>query len=613
MSKWVKRVLSALLVCVLIGGAMTTNVSAYTYNADAALKYAKDNVNTSSEQCAGFVSRCLQAGGLSMTYQAGTGPCIRSICTAIGIPYQTGGNIDNNMVALVATLPTLTLDSSGYATTANSSILQAGDVVFQWCSTCPVSPHMMICNGYSGSRAVFYYTNNVGNNVAYNFKSHASHSGHTLVGKVLQIRPQQTQYTVTLNANGSIFSDDSSTSSKTIPVTNGSTYGALPETWLPYYTFDGWYTATSGGTKITETTTVNLTANQTLYARVIPNTYTFTLNANGGTVSPTSITVTFASAFGTLPTPTRTGYIFDGWYGSANEAFYGEVGGSTKITSSTILTSSTFPVILITYPAGSGPCARWVAAPNYVLTLNANGGSVSPASVTQAQGTTYTLPTPTRSGYTFTGWTLSGSGSLSGNVYTFGTSNGTVTAGWMANVTNYTLSLNANGGNVSPASVIQAQGTTYTLPTPTRSGYTFTGWTLSGGGSLNGNVYTFGTSNGTVTAGWTANVTNYTLTYNANGGTGAPTAQTMPANTDFNLSSTVPTRNGYTFLGWNTIATATTATFSPNESVYLTGNTTLYAIWQANPTNTIFSTKYEATFLNWLLFFLGFGWIWMWF
>jgi len=72
-------------------------------------------------------------------------------------------------------------------------------------------------------------------------------------------------------------------------------------------------------------------------------------------------------------------------------------------------------------------------------------------------------------------------------------------------VVSCTLTLNPNNGNISPTSVTQAQNTTYSLPTPTRSGYTFMGWTLSGGGSLNGGVYTFGTSNGTVTAQWTAN------------------------------------------------------------------------------------------------------------
>jgi len=110
----------------------------------------------------------------------------------------------------------------------------------------------------------------------------------------------------------------------------------------------------------------------------------------------------------------------------------------------------------------------------------------------------------------------------------------------------------------------------------------------------------------------------YTLTYNANGGNGAPPPQTVLANTNFNLSSTVPVRSGYIFLGWNTVATAIIDRFSPNESVSLSGNVTLYAVWlengwQANPPKTIFSTKYEANFLNWILFFLCFGWLWMWF
>ena len=528
MTKLTHRLSALLLALMLVVGlAVMANAASYTYNADAALKYAKDNVNTSKEKCAGFVSKCLQeGGGLNVKYSAGTGPLIRNICTAIGIPYNTGGNIDANMVALVATLPTLTLDSNGFPTTANKNILQAGDVVFQWCSTCPISPHMMICNGYSGSNAVFYWTNSVGNNKTYDFKSHKDHSGHTLVGKVLQIRPQNKQYTVTLNANGFGYFYDYSTTPTTavlttaITVTNGSTYGTLPTPErVPGYTFDGWYTAASGGTKVTSSTTVNLTANQTLYAH---------------------------------------------W----------NVGSST-------------------------------------LTLNPNGGTVTPTSVTQAIGSTYILPTPTRSGYTFNGWTLSGYGTLNGNTFTFGTYNGMVTAQWAETATStYTLTINANGGTVTPTSVTQAQGTIYILPTPTRSGYTFTGWTLSGGGTLTGNKYTFGTSNGTVTAQWqwAANVTNYTLTYNANGGTGAPAAQTMPANTDFNLSRTIPVRTGYTFLCWSTAAGKE---FSPGESVYLSGDITLYAVWEQAPDNTTSSTGFLAIIINLILFFFGFGWLWM--
>lgn len=85
--------------------------------------------------------------------------------------------------------------------------------------------------------------------------------------------------------------------------------------------------------------------------------------------------------------------------------------------------------------------------------------------------------------------------------------NGNLVSNGGSQPTTYTLTINPNGGSVSPTSQTGTQGQTYALPTPTRSGYTFTGWTLSGGGSLNGNTYTFSSSNGAVTAGWTLNST----------------------------------------------------------------------------------------------------------
>jgi len=177
----------------------------------------------------------------------------------------------------------------------------------------------------------------------------------------------------------------------------------------------------------------------------------------------------------------------------------------------------------------------------------------------------------------------------------------------------FTLILNANGGTVTPASVTQATGTAYTLPTPTRSGYTFTGWTLSGGGSLSGTVYTFGTSNGTVTAGWTANVTNYNVTVNNGTGGGsyatnavvAITANGAPAGKVFDKWITT---DGVSFANAN----ASTTTFTmPAKNVTVTA--TYKDIGNSNPIKTIFSTKYESNFFNWLLFFLCFGFIWMWF
>ena len=123
--------------------------------------------------------------------------------------------------------------------------------------------------------------------------------------KVTPIGP----YTVTFNANGGSVT----TTSKT--VTSGSTYGTLPTPTRSGYTFDGWYTAASGGTKITSSTTVNLTGNQTLYAHwtKIPEMCTVTFDANGGTVDQKTVQIAKGSTLDTLPTPMRIGYTFLCW------------------------------------------------------------------------------------------------------------------------------------------------------------------------------------------------------------------------------------------------------------------------------------------------------------
>ncbi len=136
-----------------------------------------------------------------------------------------------------------------------------------------------------------------------------------------------TTVTVTFNANGGSVSPSSAT------VTVGSAYGTLPTPTRTGYRFTGWYTAASGGTQVTASTTVTNTSSHTLYAHWTPYTYTVTLNANGGSVSPTSITVTYDSTYSGLPTPTRTGYDFNGWFTASS-------GGSQVTTSTKVTTAS---------------------------------------------------------------------------------------------------------------------------------------------------------------------------------------------------------------------------------------------------------------------------------
>lgn len=124
----------------------------------------------------------------------------------------------------------------------------------------------------------------------------------------------------------------------------------------------------------------------TLSKKSCTTTKTVRLNANGGTVGTKSKKVTIGKTYGTLPTPTRTGYEFDGWYTQ-------ETGG-TKVTATTSVGTNP-PTTLY---------AHWIAK-KYTVTLDANGGTVSMASRTATYGSEYpALPAPTREGYTFDGW-----------------------------------------------------------------------------------------------------------------------------------------------------------------------------------------------------------------
>ena len=97
-------------------------------------------------------------------------------------------------------------------------------------------------------------------------------------------------------------------------ITYGGTYGDLESPERDGYTFTGWYTAANGGTQITKDTKVEVTSDQTIYAHWTANSYAVTFNADGGTVTANTKTVTFGNAYGELPTPTRSGYTFAGWW-----------------------------------------------------------------------------------------------------------------------------------------------------------------------------------------------------------------------------------------------------------------------------------------------------------
>lgn len=148
----------------------------------------------------------------------------------------------------------------------------------------------------------------------------------------------------------------------------------------------------------------------------------------------------------------------------------------------------------------------------------------------------------------------------------------------------YTVSYNANGGSGAPSAQTKTHGVTLTLSStkPTRTGYTFQGWGTSA--SATAKTYDAGgsyTNNAAITlyAVWKA--VTYTISYNANGGSGAPASQTKTYGVALTLSSTKPTRTNYNFLGWGTSANATSATWQPGGSYTKNGSTTLYAVWES--------------------------------
>lgn len=162
--------------------------------------------------------------------------------------------------------------------------------------------------------------------------------------------------------------------------------------------------------------------------------------------------------------------------------------------------------------------------------------------------------------------------------------------------TSYTVKYNANGGSGAPSSQTKWKDQTLKLSTtkPTRTGYTFQGWATSASGSV---AYAAGanyTGNAAVTlyAVWKANT--YTVSFNANGGTGGPSSQTKTYGVALTLSSAKPTRTNYTFKGWGTSASATTVSYASGASYTTNAAITLYAVWElayTKPRITNFAVK----------------------
>jgi len=200
-------------------------------------------------------------------------------------------------------------------------------------------------------------------------------------------------FTVTFNATSGTITPASGTTRA------DSTLASLPTPTKSDYAFNGWFTAETDGEKVTESR--KYSANTTIHAQWTRSVYTVTLNPNGGTVTPLTINIGENGRIVSLPTPTKTGYSFDGWFTAATN---GE-----KVTDGYLLSENT-----IVY-------ARWTAV--YTVTFSASVNGVLTAKIDDSPITSGTSVQQGKSviftaipdyGYEVSGWTVNGA-AVTGN------------------------------------------------------------------------------------------------------------------------------------------------------------------------------------------------------
>ena len=256
--------------------------------------------------------------------------------------------------------------------------------------------------------------------------------------------------------------------------------------------------------------------------------YTVTMDTAGGDpIRPIQYTAE-SEAF-QLPTPVRTGYIFLGWTGE----------GITE------------PQKTIEIPQGSTGdrtyTANWQVIEYTIITLLEGGNAGSSEVYFYTVEQTVTLPTPTRTGYTFLGWTGEGITTPQPNVTIPKGSTGDKTYIENWKLTEYNITMDLNGGSGQEKVVYTMTDEDFELPTPTRNGYEFVGWTGEDITTPQTSVIIpkGSTGNKAYTANW--QVIEYTITLDTNGG---PVVSPIKYTVEDLFTLPYILRPGYEFAGW---------------------------------------------------------------
>ena len=382
-------------------------------------------------------------------------------------------------------------------------------------------------------------------------------------------------YKATFDANGG-----SNPNPAFISKTYGSQLGNLPISTKTGYTFDGWYTSKSGGTKISATTTMGA-SDVTYYAHWRANKLTVNYYPNGGTPTGTDFinngqdkpmftqTGTYGSKWNadhglhdpTSTRITRIGYTQKGYNTQAN-------GSGRAVDCTHLIYAQDIEPSLKDGDRTLNIYVQWT--PNTytynIKYVSSSGKSLGTSTVAGTYGSSKEVTPPAMRGYTSPAAQTVKFDSTSAKTITF-----TYTP------VTYSITYNLGGGSVSgnPTSY-NIESAAITLKNPTRTGYTFTGWTGNNGTTPQTSVSipSGSTGNKSYTANWKINT--YTLTYNANGGSVTPTSKTLTYGSQYGTLPT-PTRTGYTFNGWYTAASGGTKVSS--TTTIGASNTTIYAHW----------------------------------
>ena len=408
-------------------------------------------------------------------------------------------------------------------------------------------------------------------------------------------------YNITYSYTGTVPSNAPTVPASETDVPLGTAKQVADAPTLPGYIFSGWtstdVTPAADGSYLMPNKSVEFTGSWTTKSVVVTyknnfdSTDTSDFTKESGTYGATLII--------TGTTPVNDGYTFGGWYkeqvctnpwyfSNRNNGVEAITGTALELTVANGVQNATTSPILTLY-------AKWIPNEytvsydaNYPDVVSAETGSMTDQTATYNENLTLTSNAFTKVGYTFIGWKTTADGTDVDYVdgYTFSpwqfVSDLTLYAQWEINTHDITYSYTgtvpsgARIPSLDNESSVEFGTAKVVASVPTMTGYTFSGWTTSDA-TVSSGVFNMPDNDVSFTGSFVAN--SYTVTYNANGGSGTMTSDSVVYNQNYSVKANSFSRSGYTFKNWNIAANGSGTSYSPSAVINITGSVTLYAQW----------------------------------